>query len=159
MNSTPRVFNFVDVFLRRGMLPHFSIHGRRDQNRRARGERDRGERMTGETVREFGDHVRGRGRDQQKIRAIGELDVTRPPVFFFVVETGRDRILRERLQRQRRDELRRVLRHDDENFVPLFHEQAGELRRFVGGDRTGHAEHDDTFSLSIVHARIIRLLR
>ena len=107
------------------MLPHFSIHRRRDQNWRARRERDRGERMTREAVREFRDDVRGRRRDEQKIGAICQLDVTGPPVFLFVIETRRHRILGKRLQSQRRNEFGRILRHDDKNIVSLFHEQAG----------------------------------
>ena len=73
------------------------------------------------------------------------------PVFLFVVEARRDWILRKRLQGERRDEFRRILRHHDENIVALFHEQAGELGGFVGGDGTGDAEHDafrDFVSLS-----------
>ena len=49
------------------MLPHFSVHGRREQNRRARRERDRGQRMTGESVRQLRDDVRRRGSDEEKI--------------------------------------------------------------------------------------------
>ena len=90
------------------MLPHFSVHGRREQNRRARRQRDGGQRMTRQAVRQFGDDVRRGRRDQEKIRAVGQLDVARPPVFLFVEEAGRDRIFGKRLQRQRRDELGRV---------------------------------------------------
>src|ERR1700758_3330098 len=57
-------FQFFDVLLRGLMLPHFSIHGWRDQNRRTRGQRDRCKRMTSQTVREFGDDVCGCWRDQ-----------------------------------------------------------------------------------------------
>ena len=91
------------------MFPHLAVHRRREENRRARRQRDRGQRMTGETVREFGDDVRGRRRDEQKIGAIRERDVPGMPAFLFVVETGGHRIFRKRLQRQRRDEFGRVL--------------------------------------------------
>ena len=40
--------------------------------------------MTRQTVREFGDDIRGRGRDQEKIGAISQLDMTGTPVFLFV---------------------------------------------------------------------------
>jgi hypothetical protein len=98
--------------------------------------------MAGQAVRELGDEVRGGRRDHQQVRAIGELDVTGPPILLFIVETRHDRILGERLQSEWRDELGRVLRHDDKKFVALFDEQAGELGRFVSGDRPGDAEHD-----------------
>ena len=64
------------------------------------------------------------------------------PVFFFVLEARRYRIFGERLQSERRDKFRRIFGHDDENFVSLLHEQAGQLRRFVGGDGTSNAEHN-----------------
>jgi len=79
------------------MLPHFSVHGRREQNRRTRGERDGRKRVTGQTVRQLGDDVRGRGRNEEKVRAVGEIDVTGSPVFFLIVEARRHRIFRERL--------------------------------------------------------------
>ena len=58
------------------MLPHFSIHGRRKQNRRVRGERDRRQRVISQTVREFSDDVRSSGRDQEQVRAVREINVT-----------------------------------------------------------------------------------
>ena len=45
-------------------------------------------RMTGQTVRKFGDDVRGGRRDQKQVRAIREINVTGPPVFFFIVEAA-----------------------------------------------------------------------
>ena len=81
--------------------------------------------MISQTVRKFGDNMCGGRRDQKQIRAIGQINVTRPPVFFFIKETRRHWILGKRLQRQWRDEFGRVVRHDDKNFVALFHEQTG----------------------------------
>src|SRR5205085_4535621 len=126
------------------MFPHLSVHGRRDQNLRASGERDRGERMSGESVREFRNYVRRCRSDQQKVRAIREIDVSRPPAFFLVEETGGHRIFRKRLKRERRDELSRVASHHDKNVVALFNKEARQLGGFVGGDGTGHTE-DDSF--------------
>lgn len=107
------------------MLPHFSVHGRRKENRRARGERDRRKRVTGQAVRQFGDNVRCGGRDQQQVRAIRKIDVTGSPAFLLVVEARRHRIFGKRLQRQWRNEFSRILCHDDEYFVTLFNEQTG----------------------------------
>ena len=138
--TSPRFFPSPDA-------PHFAVHGRREQNRRAGGECDRGQRMTGEAVRELRDDVRGRGRDEEQIRAVGERNVTGMPALFFVVETGRDRIFRERLQGKRRDKFRRVLRHHDKDIMSLLDQQAGEFGRFVSGDRAGHPEDDGSFLL------------
>jgi len=48
-------------------------------------------------MRKFRNDVRSRRRDEQKIGAVREFDVARSPVFLFVVEAGRHRILRKRL--------------------------------------------------------------
>lgn len=98
--------------------------------------------MTGETVREFCDDVRGRGRDHEQIRTIRERDVSGMPALFFIVETGRHRIFRERLQRQWRNEFGRVFRHHDKDFVTLLDQKTCQFRRFVSGDRAGDAEND-----------------
>ena len=73
--------------------------------------------------------------------------MSRPPAFLLIKETGGDGILRKRLECERRDELNCVSRHDDENVTALFHEKARELRGFVSGNRTRHAE-DNCFSVS-----------
>src|SRR6476620_7203169 len=57
-------FEFFHVLLRRGMHPHFSVHRRSDQNRRASGERNGRQRMTRQTVRDLGDYMRRSWRDQ-----------------------------------------------------------------------------------------------
>ena len=82
------------------------------------------------------------GAMSRRFGAISELDVTGTPVFLFVKEACRDRILRKRLQRERRNEFSRIVRHHDKNIVTLFDQQTRQLSRFVGGDRAGDAEHD-----------------
>src|ERR1700730_15628385 len=124
------------------MLPHFSMHGGREQNRRACSEGDGRQWVTGQTVREFGDDVRGGGGNQEQVRTIGEIDVTGSPAFFFVIEARHHRIFGKRLQRQRRNEFSRILRHDDKNFVALFDEQTSQLSRFIRGDRSRDTKHD-----------------
>src|SRR5207253_3837080 len=74
-------FEFLNVLLRGGMPPHFSVHRRRHQNRRACGERDGRKRMTRQTMRELSDYVRSCGRDQQQVRSVRKLNVARSPAF------------------------------------------------------------------------------
>ena len=90
-----------------------------------RGQRDGRERVTCQSVREFGDYIGGRRRDEEEVSAIGEFDVAGPPIFLFIEETRRDWILGKSLKRERRDELDRIARHHHENVVPLFDEQTG----------------------------------
>ena len=49
--------------------------------------------MTGQTVRQLGDYVRGSWGNEKQVGAVGQLNVPRSPIFFFVEETGRNRIL------------------------------------------------------------------
>src|ERR1041384_3357138 len=58
-------FEFFHVLLGRRMPPHFSVHRRRNQNRRSSGERDGSERVAGEAVCKFGDYVRRCWRGRQ----------------------------------------------------------------------------------------------
>lgn len=139
-------FEFCDVFLRGGMMPHFPVHGGRDDERRGRSEHDFGKRAVSETVREFGDNVGGGGRDEDEIGVVGELDVLRSPAFALVEDAGENGILGKRLERERRDELLRAVGHDDENFVSAFAKLADEIGGFIRGDGTGDAD-DDTFGI------------
>ncbi len=104
------------------MRPHFSVHRRCHQNRRASRKRDRSERMARQTVRQLSDDVRCRRRNQKKVGAIRQFNVTRPPIFFFIEEARHHRIFGKRLQSERRDELGRVVRHDRENLVALLYQ-------------------------------------
>ena len=94
-------FEFFYVLLRCWMRPHFSVNRRRNQNRCAGGERDGRERMTGEAVRELGDYVRSCRRDQQQVRVVRKINVSRSPAFFFVEEACRHWIFRKRLKCER----------------------------------------------------------
>jgi len=124
-------FQCGHILLRRRVFPHFPVHGGRDKDLGAGGERDGGKRVTRESIRELCDDVRRRRCDEKKVRAISELDMSGPPVFFFVEEAGADGILRKRLERERRDEFDGVASHHNENIVTLFHEQTRQLRGFV----------------------------
>src|SRR5262245_48836291 len=94
-------FEFFHVLLRSGMRPHFSVHGRRDENRRPCCQGDGRERMTCQTLSELGDHVRSRGRDQQKIRAVRKLNVPWSPALLFIEKARHYWIFRKRLQCER----------------------------------------------------------
>src|SRR5215471_1136243 len=127
-------FEFFHVLLRCGMGPHFSVHRRRDQNRRTGGECDGPEWMTGKTVREFSDDVCSCGRDQQQVRAVRKINVPWSPALFFVEEARHHWIFRQRLQRERRNEFTCVVCHYYENFMTLLDQQTRKFCRFVRGD-------------------------
>jgi len=124
------------------VLPHLSVHRGRDEKRRGRGERDLGQRVVRETVCEFRDRVGSGRRDEQKIRAIREFDVAGFPIRPRVPGSRDHRIARERLHRERSDEVARMRRHHDVNFGAALHEQAREVRRLEGRDASRDAEDD-----------------
>ena len=66
---------YLDIFLRRGVVPHVYVHRRRDHNRRRRCEIERGQEIVGDAAREFGEDVGRGGRDQQQIRSLRYGDV------------------------------------------------------------------------------------
>ena len=59
------------------------------------------------------------GAIKSKIGAIRQLDMTGSPIFLFVKETRHYRILRKRLQRQRRDEFGCVICHHRQKHCDL----------------------------------------
>ncbi len=91
--------------------------------------------VVGDAVGELRDDVRGGRGDDEEVGPVGEIDVARMPALFLVVEIGGDGMPREDLQGQGRDELLRVLRHDDADLVTAFDEPAREIGGLVGGDR------------------------
>ena len=91
------------------------------------------------------DDVRGSGRDQKQIGVISELNMTGTPIFFFVEETSRHRILRKRLYQALTEVMNSWFRsrRSTKNIVMLFTEQTASSPIWTR-DRSRHAE-DDRF--------------
>src|SRR6185312_851939 len=66
----------------------------------------------------------------------------RLPAFFLVIKIRDNWIARERFERQRRDEMLRVSGHHNAHIAFGFREQRRQIRRFVRGNRAGHAENN-----------------
>src|ERR1043166_9124660 len=77
--------------------------------------------------------------------------MSRSPVFLLVKETGQHRILRKCLEGERSDELRGIVGHHRKHLMALFNKQTCQLGRFVGGDRSGHAEDNGSASAAYPH--------
>src|SRR6185369_14237099 len=58
------------VSLRCRMFPHRRVHSGRNQNGRGAGEVSRAEKVVSDSIREFSDDIRGRGRDDQQIDSL-----------------------------------------------------------------------------------------
>ena len=131
-----------EVVLRDGVFVHLCIHRRRDRLRAAAGQHRGREHVVGKAVGELGDHVRGRGRDQHVIRPVRDGDVL-DAVSEVAVERVRERLVaRELLERDGRDKLRGVFRHEHLHVRVLLHEQGRQTCRLVGRNAAGHAEND-----------------
>ena len=64
-----------EIFLRRGVLPHVDVHGRRHDDGSLGGEIQRGEEIVGDAVREFSENVGGGGRHKQQVDSLRHGDV------------------------------------------------------------------------------------
>jgi hypothetical protein len=134
------------VGLRGRVPPHVALHRGRQHQRGLGGERGRGDDVVGEAVREPRDRVRRRGRDDERVDAVRELDVLdlaraalgapRAP------QVGVHRAVRERLERERRDEAGRGRGERHLDLVAALGEAPDELERLVRRDAPGDAEQD-----------------
>src|SRR5689334_20592109 len=68
--------------------------------------------------------------------------MSRFPAFLLVVQVRDDGMARKCLEREWRDKAQGVGRHDDMNIAALLRELAGQIRSFVGCNRTGDAEYN-----------------
>jgi competence protein ComEC len=87
------------------MLPHVAIHRRRNQQRRTRRQSDGGQRIIGKPMRECGEHVGGRRRDQQKVSLVSKLNVPWLPAVLLRQQVRDHRTARQGGQSQRCDKL------------------------------------------------------
>lgn len=123
-----------------GMLPHLGVHRRRHQDGRPRGEEGGREDLVGEPVSEAGEGGGGGRRHDHHLGPAAEVGM------------GADRRIREQpgqgmaagdgSEGGGTDEGGGCLGHDDANLGPLLDEAARQVDGLVGGDSSGHAEHD-----------------
>ncbi len=116
-----------EVRLHRRVLEHVGVHRRREQDRLAQRQDERRQEVVGDPVRELGDDVGGRGRDQEQIDFRGERDV-----LDVRVHAGRELIAdhpasRNRLERDGPDEAARRSRHQRDHVVAALLEAARDL--------------------------------
>ena len=92
------------------------------------------------TVGEEGEGVCGGGGDEEKIRSIGEFDVSGFPGMFFVLKGDKDRIPGESLESEGCDELTSGFCHDRMHVVLSFDELRCEISGFVSSDGSSDAK-------------------
>ena len=120
-----------DVRLRRGVPPHADVHRRREEERTVVCQRRLGEEVVGEPVRQPGERVRGRGRDDEQLSA---LEVGIGIVAWRLPREGEERV--------RGDEPLGARRDDRVDVVARPHQQPQERARLVGRDPPGDSEQD-----------------
>jgi hypothetical protein len=143
------------------MLVHRVVHRRREHERAPAGERGGRQEVVGRAGGELGHGVGARGRDEEDVGGLDELEVRERRV-------RRRRVAGERTaervglplgdehrrtgdagERGRPDETRRRLGLDHPDRVPGLRRQAGELQRLVGRYSTGDAQENARHRRSI----------
>jgi hypothetical protein len=84
----------------------------------------------------------GSRRDDQKIGAIGELDVAGFPRVFLVLQRDQNRLPGERLEGEGSDEFASGLGHYRVDFVAILYKLGSEVGSLVSGDGSGDTEDD-----------------
>src|SRR5439155_11461573 len=112
----------------------------RDHQRAARGEEERREEIVGDAVGGLGEEVGRRGRDDDRVGALGERHVLDGVLALRIEEVRQHRPAGERAEGERAHELARVLgeAHGDGGAEPG--QLAQEVDGLVRGDRPGDAE-------------------
>ena len=128
------------VGLRRRVVVHVGVHGRRDEYGRTRRQRQRGQEVAGQPVCQPGNGV-GRGRGDEQQRGLGrERDVLDVGVGAGRPLAGDHSPLGNRLEREGPDEARRGTRHHDGDLVPGLLQLAHHFDRLVGADAAADAD-------------------
>ena len=122
------------------MGQHVGVHGRRHEHRRSRGEVEGGKKIVGDTIGKLADHVRRRGCDHQQRDVGRELDVLDIRVRATLELVGDDPPVRDGLEGQRPDELRRGFSQNGDHLVTVFLKPTRDFHRLVGADPARHAE-------------------
>jgi hypothetical protein len=150
----------LDVGLRRRVLPHRGVHGRRDEKWGTRGQCCAGEEVVGDSLRQLGDHVGGGWRNDERVGDFGQRDVLDREWIGEVEHPGSDRSPGQGAERGGSDKLCRVLGHHRVHGEAGLRETAGEIGRLVGGDGARDAKDNVSLrhSLSLERQRIVAWL-
>ena len=133
------------ILLRSGIFPHVDVHRRRHHDGRLSGDCERREKVVRDAVRELGDDVRRRGRDDQGINRLRHRDVLDSTLQVGVLgltpeHFGDDLAAGERGKGERRDEFARAARHHHLNLQAALLKQAHELGGFVRRDPARYSQ-------------------
>ena len=119
---------------------HAAVHCRGHDHRNGGRETSRGYRIGRQAVGHRPEPVRGRGRHHDRLDVVSGFDMADLAVVLEGEHVRIDRVPAERLERQGADELDRRARHQDAHVRAFSLQQAQQLDRLVGRDRTGYAK-------------------
>ena len=131
-----------DVAPGRLVLPHPHVHRRRGEHRLVGGEQQGGGEIVGDPRRHLRQQVGGRRADHDQVGLAAELDMAHLDLVLEVPQAGMDRLLGQRRQRHRRDELRAALGQHAAHAAARLADQPDQLARLVGGDAAADDEED-----------------
>ncbi len=134
-----------DVLLGGRVLPHLGVHRGREDDRTAGGEQGVGEQVVGQAVGRLGEHVGGRGGDDDEVGVLSDPHVR--DLVDVVPDLGGDRMARERRPGGGADEVERRLGRDDPYVMSGLGQPAQQLARLVRGDAAADPQND----LRLVH--------
>ena len=141
-----------------------NVHGRRDDQRRRARERGRGQQIVGDPVGDLRHDICRAGSDQEQIGLLGQRDMVDRIGGIVeqsdrlgrghaaVIDIPRDQLVRERAERERIDEMRGVLGHDDLHAQAAFLQCADDLGGLVRGDAAGDADEH-----GFLHGTLLRI--
>ena len=127
---------------RRRVPPHAHVH-RRDRHDRLVGrEEQRGREVVGDARRHLGEQVRGRRAHDHQVGLAAEPDMAHLGLVLEIPQRGIDRVLAQRGERHRGDELLPALGHHASHRTARLADQPDELARLVRRDAAADHEQD-----------------
>ena len=151
-------FQRRQIILRNRIFQHRRIHRRSDQLFALRCEHHRCQHIICNAVCHFCNHIGGSRGNHNQIRRFCQRNMRH--LIFKITRKRIDHaaIIRQRLERQRGDELRRIFGHDDMHIRSGFPKSARHVCHFIGGNSARHTKYN-TFSVKIFHCNSVLLPR
>ena len=136
------VLQFLQVILQHRILPHARIHCRREEHRRLRRHDGRREHVVADAISHLANHVGCTRSHQEEVSPLGQRHVLHVEVEVTVKGIHDALVVRQRLKRHRRDEVRCILRHDHMHVSIQLHQHRCQIGNLIGGDTARHTQND-----------------
>ena len=136
------VLQLLQVVLQDGILPHASVHSRREEHWGFRGHDGSVEHIVADTVCHLTDNIGSTGGNQEKLTLLGQRHVFHIEVEIAVEGIDDALVVGECLEGHRGDKVGGVLRHDDVNVGIQLHQHRGQIGDLIGSDASRDSQND-----------------